>query len=231
MILRDAIYAIKTIIKENNIDSVIEDEFLINRLNTYREAVIDDQYTVNNKFNPNWIQYIGVFQSEVINSADDPLISRTSIALSKVIIPQTIELKGMKTLTVRSGSNQRRINEVSMDRLFNMIYTKDDALNGINTYFRIGTNLYLYPILKYVSLSGILQNPLEAYTSKALIGYDGTIISPAGTKRNLTIDDEYPFDNNSLSKAITMMLKVDYNIMVREKEDLFPDGLAEKNAK
>ena len=229
MILREAVYAIKTIIKENNIDSIIEDEFIINRLNVYRSMAIENEFTRKNRFDKNWIQDLGVFTSEIVNSADDPLISRTSVAMARVEIPQTIELKNLNTLTVMTGSKQQRINEISMDRLFNMIQLKDEMLNNLKAYFRIGQNLYLYPIVKYVSVSGILQNPLDGYTTKELIDTNGLVVSPAGTKRNLTIDDEYPFDNASLGEAIINMLRIDYNIMRVTKEDFMPDGLPEKD--
>ena len=149
--------------------------------------------------------------------------------MAKVEIPQTIELKNLNTLNVMTGSRQQRINEISMDRLFNMIQLNDEMLNNLNAYFRIGQNLYLYPIVKYVSIFGILQDPLKGYTTKELVDANGLVVSSAGTKRHLTIDDEYPFDNASLAESIINMLRIDYNIMRVTKEDFMPDGLPEKD--
>lgn len=229
MILREAVYALKTILKENNIDSIIEDEFLINRINTYRGSTIENQNQRFSKFDKNWIQDLGALETSTINSADDPYIKKTSVALSKIEIPQTIELNGLRTLNVRTGSKHRTISEISMDRLFNMIQLKDEMLGNLHTYFRIGQSIYVYPLMRYVSVSGILQNPLEGYTTKELVDQNGLIISPAGTKRNLTIDDQYPMDNNSLTDAMISLLRIDYNIIIRERSDLFPDGINDKD--
>lgn len=231
MILRDAVYALKTIIKENNIDSMIEDEFIINRLNTYRGMSIINQFERNVRIDKNWFQDLGVITSENVSSADDPLIKRTSVALSKIKIPQTIELKNLITLSLRGGSKQQKLNEISMDRLFNMIHLNDEMLNNLRAYFRIGQYVYIYPTLKYVSASGILQDPLEGFTRDELIDENNVVVSAEGIKRNLTINDQYPFDNNSLAEVMIQILRIDYNIMTQEKTDLFPDGLPEKEIK
>jgi len=229
MTLEKIIYTIREVEKSMGLDSRYDDRMIIDMINRYRSVHIDNYFQANGVLKQDWFQSLGVITQTNVNSGDDSLVPFTSIAFGKYILPKTIEIPLARTIIIRSASKHNRIEEIDNHLLFKMIETEDELLRDFVCYFREQNVLYFYPVGNMVTIRCILENPLDGITYNQAVSGDGTVISPAGTRRNLMIMDEYPTANFITTQIILDILTKELGLEKRNIPDITVDGAETDN--
>jgi hypothetical protein len=224
MKLENIIYSVREILKSKSPDSRIDDRMLIDMINRYRAYNIKVYWDTERYIKQEWFSNLGIMTPTPVNSADDPNIQYTSIIFGKIEIPRGIDISKENTFFIRSASKHQRVEEKDMHILFKMIETEDEMLDDYIGYFWNGNILYTYPHQSKIWVSRILADPLEAITYNALYDYEGTLVSAQGTKRNITIKDEYPICEELAVKVILDILTKEFNLERASIPDVKVDG-------
>lgn len=219
MKLEKIVYQLRAILGASSSESRIDDRMLIDMINRYRAFNIKIYWDNNKALKQEWFSNLGILTPTIVNSADDTLIQYTSTVFAKLSLPKAIEIPREQTVFLRSASKHQRIEEKDMHILFKMIETEDELLKDYVAYFRLGDNIYIYPHQSKVFASCILSNPLEGITFDALTDYNDVVVSAQGTRRNLTIKDEYPICDELTTIVIIDILTKEFNM----ERSLIPD--------
>lgn len=224
MKLENIIYQIREILKSKGVDSRIDDRMLIDMINRYRAFNIKQYWEANRYLKAEWFSNLGILTPTIVNSADDPNIQFTSVIFGKLILPVAISIPKEHATFIRSASKHQRIEEIDMHILYKMIETDDELLKEYISIHFVGNVAYIYPHQSKIWVSRILENPLDAITYDALSDYDGTVISASGTKRNLTVKDEYPICGEITTMVILDILTKEFNLERQNIPDVTIDS-------
>lgn len=224
MKLEKYIYTIRHLLKSVNKDSRINDRMLIDFINRYREYNIKQYWDANKEIKPQWFTNLGVVELDIVNSADDPNVQYTSIAMGKYKLPKVVSIPRMNTINIRSTSRHQKISLIDQDILYKLIETEDEFLREYTTYHFQGDVIYFYPLLKNIFVSALLADPLEGISYTELYDPEGNLISAADTKRNLTILDEYPVDGELGTMIILDILTKEFQIERQQIADINVDA-------
>jgi len=224
MKLENIIYSIREIIKSKGLDSRIDDRMIIDLINRYRAFDIKLYWDENRYLKQEWFSNLGILTPSIVNSSDDPLIQYTSITFGKITFPKHVDIPKEQTTFIRSASKHQRLEEKDQHILFKMIETEDELLKEYIAFFWSGDSIYIYPNQSKIWASMILSNPLEGITFDELKNYDDIVISAQGTRRNLTIVDEYPICTELAVRVIIDILTKEFNLEKSSIPDIKIDG-------
>jgi hypothetical protein len=224
MKLENIIYQIREILKSKGLDSRIDDRMLIDMINRYRAFNIKQYWEANRYLKQEWFSNLGILTPSIVNSADDPNIQYTSVIFGKLVLPQAILLSKENTTAIRAASKHQRIEEIDMHILFKMIETDDELLKEYISVHFVGNTAYIYPHQSKVWVSRILENPLDAITYNELTDYEGNVVSASGTKRNLTVKDDYPICGEIATMVILDILTKEFNLERQNIPDVTIDS-------
>jgi len=198
----------------------VNDHALIS-LHQYRERIVLERLMAGMTPSP------VLYQREILSLTSGPLsddseISISSSNISSADIPQTIgELD--KTLKVYSSSGQKLATLMDQHTIAMIIDNEPYDYKDYNFYFLSGNRIYYYPKTDKISIVGIFSNPFDLHTKKALI-LDGETISEKGTKRALTMYDNYPFDLFGMVHAIKLFISEKFGVSMNLIEDYIADN-------
>jgi hypothetical protein len=224
MKLENIIYQIRHILKTTGIDSRVDDRMLIDMINRYRAFNIKQYYQSNRHVKEEWFTNLGVIDLSIVNSADDPNIQLTSVVFGKYSFPNYIEIPGINTIVLRSASKHQRIEEVNQEILYKRIETDDDITKDFVSVYFEGNIGYIYPHQSKISCRMILADPRDGITYNELKDFNNNVISAQGTKRNLTIRDEYPICGEIATLIILDILTKEFNLERTSIPDISVDG-------
>jgi hypothetical protein len=226
MKLENIVYDIRTVYRQLGDDTELTDDFLINKINSYRATLLERQF-FKGVVDLSAVQdvYAGYQDTTTVNSADDIQITKTSIVITKLELPATVKCtKWNGVHQILHSAQHKPISYFHHGLFMSMIENNADELSRETMYTFVGKKLYFYPKLDRVRVYAILENPLDGFTKNALLTPQGISLSASGTKRNLTILDEYPVDVATAQNVILAILTQYLNLQKQSIEDLANDG-------
>lgn len=154
-------------------DFRVNEDIIMEKVNSYREMFILQQYYKTNRVDPVVVQHYGVFEFTRINSADDESLNPLSICLGKYTLPRRVALPDGIALRLTLPSSQKRVFKIAQDTLYLMISLNDRRLQMFSYYFEMFDSVYIYPYEDRGNAQVVLVNPLEGpvfQTEKVLSG-------------------------------------------------------------
>jgi hypothetical protein len=224
MKLENIISDIRHILNSYSDNSSIQDEFLINRINAWRSIETMQYNDIYGYIPAAMYQTETNIDTEIVNSADDNDVSRTSVIFAKHEMPRLLILPDGKELKrVMFVSQQKDFQRITEKQMYKLIETEDELLHDYSVYFQKGDVLYFYPHVNSISITYLLYNPLEGKTRNALVSPQGNTISTSGTVRNLTVLDDYPLTPDLANRVILKLLEADFQIKMSQIQDIVSD--------
>ncbi len=194
-------------------DSDIDELWVLQKINAYREMFIRQEYEFFNHINPSWIQRVHKIVTEKVNAADDPSITLSSVWLSKFSLPAVISLPDDLGIYRIAGSSAiLQFEPCDFNTLMMRIEIGEEMNSHYGYYSRIENTGYLYPLCMEVSAMIIAQNPMDIQ------------INDSGTLRERTLEDEYPIDLAMAQKVIMEICTKDFAISEGSIPDIVNDS-------
>lgn len=215
------IYDARHITKKLKEGAEFNDAHALLSLNQYRAVIIED-FTFNfNSANTRWFQRHFISPLSKVPFSDVTDITITSEFLAKGEIPGIIGNEDV-ALQVFSSTGHLKVIRTDQDRIAKIARYKPSDYAKFLYYFITGTEIYLWPFVDEISVSALFGDPMKCKTTKILL-VNGVTESPAGTERDFTIYDEYPFDEANMVKAMKIFLSEKYGISAQMVEDVIND--------
>lgn len=129
-----------------------------------RAQLINIEFDRTKVVDPAWVQDLGFVQLSPVNFNDDTTIPYCECVLSKVTLPDTIDLRSPNTSTdsglkVISSCGTRQFYPYFIELLQNI--PKEHTRNQFYYYFFIGGALYLNKLMDKVRVLAVLTKPSE----------------------------------------------------------------------
>lgn len=215
MSAEDLIYDILEIKNALEDDNDIDESWLLNKINLYRQFRIAADYAVNHEIKPVWLQRLRKQSVQKVTSADDPSIDITSIAVGKVTLPGILALPDDMGLNRVSGSaGILTYDQIDFDTMMMKVCFDEERMGEFGYCSRIGNDLYLYPYAMEIQAVIIAENPFDIpvmdATTKAL--------------RAMTVADPYPLDGESAQWITLEILTKDLNLNAQMVSDIVNDS-------
>ena len=213
MRLDHIIYDILEIKNAASDDSDVDELWLLNKINNYRAAFIQEQYMITGDINPSWLQRYPVFNLEKVRSSDDPTIKWGSLNLGKFVLPPLISLPFDQGLYQFFGAS--RTKPFSTSDFVTMVYRAslgEDIPPGSGFVARMGNDVYVYPFVMKGQAYIIAVNPMDVQ------------VSDNGVLREMRADDDYPIDAAMAQNIVLSILTKDLQILDQSVSDIINDS-------
>lgn len=213
MKIEDIIWDIKEIRGALEDDSDLEEMWLLHKINSYRALAIQQEFSMTNSINPQWLQRVHKFKLTKCTPADDPSIGVSSIYLSKGTLPKVISLpEDIGTYRVAGSGAITQFEPVDLNTLLMKIDIGEEMNSVYGFYSKVGSDLYFYPLTMEASAVIIAENPMDVQV------LDG------GVLRGRTFLDDYPVDIALAQKIVLEILTKDLAIADGTITDIVNDS-------
>jgi len=213
MTVEEIIYDILEIKQALEDDSDLEELWLLHKVNAYRAIAIQQEFSLTNSINPQWLQKTHRIQFSKVNSADDPAIALTSITLSKAILPKVVYLPDdLGTYRVSGSSGIMQLEPIDFNTLMMKIEIGEEVNRGYGYYSKIGGVLYAWPLMMEGSAIIIAEDPFDVQ------------VLDNGVLRNMTFADDYPLDIALAQKVVLEILTKDLALQEGSIADVVNDS-------
>ena len=198
MTYEDVVWDVREIVKAIEDDSDLEDLWIIHKINSWRETLLEQEFKRSREVNPDWLQRTGMLPVEKTSAADDPKITNNSVTLGKMIIPPVAKLPDdMGVYQISGASAIQTFEPATFQKLMLLAQYGQVEENGFGYYTRIGTTIYLLPIILRASAILILKDPTDLNKDE---------------NGEFNWKDEYPLDTPTLQRAIISFLTTEMAI-------------------
>ena len=194
-------------------DRDLDELWVLNKINSYREIFINQEYALKAEIRSGWLQRLHRQKTTKVTSADDPAITLSSIMVSKVTLPKILSLPddlGLYRVSGSSGISQFDLID------FNTLMMKIDIGEERNPQYgfcaRIGNDLYIYPLTSEIQALIIAANPFDVQ------------INDDGTLRTMLVTDDYPLDIGMAQKIALEILTKDLALNEKSISDIINDA-------
>lgn len=213
MTVEEIIYDILEIKGALEDDSDIEEMWLFHKINSWRTVFIQQEFALSNIINPVWLQRVTKFKFEKCTPSDDPVITLSSIILSKANLPKVISLPDdLGTYRVSGSGAVLQFEQCDFNTLMMKIEIGDDMNGSYGYYSKIGGIIYAWPLIMEGSAIIIAENPFDVQ------------ILEDGVLRNMTFADDYPIDLALAQKIVLEILTKDLTIAEGSIPDIVNDS-------
>lgn len=213
MTIEDIIWDIMEIKGALEDDSDLEEMWLMHKINSYRALAIQQEFSMTNTINPQWLQRVHKFKLTKCTPADDPAIGVSSIYLSKGTLPKVVSLPDdLGTYRVAGSGAITQFQPIDLNSLLMKIDIGEEKNSVYGFYSKVGSDLYFYPLTMEASAIIIAENPLDVQV------LDG------GVLRDRTFLDDYPVDIALAQKIVLEILTKDLAISDGQITDIVNDS-------
>lgn len=163
-----------------SVESDIPLPYLEHLVHKYRARGIREQYMRNHEIESGWLQDFGLTTVTQVNSADDPMVSSTSMTFGKVRLPRVVALPEEKGIySIMGTSKQGQYYPISRQKL---MLIEGGYRAKFNYYFVISDTAYLTPCTTECAMTLILDNPMDGWIFQTeIIGQDQLVIGSSYT--------------------------------------------------
>lgn len=215
MTAEDIIYDIFEIKNALEDDHDLEEFWLLKKIGAYRQAFIIQDFQLNGQIKSSWLQRIYKTKTVKVTSADDPVISYTSISLSRAVVPEVMSLPDdMGLFRVTGSSGILPYDHIGMDALMMKIHFGEERMGSFGYCCRMGTNLYLWPLVMEVQAYIVAADPMS-------VPFMDTV---TGVTRPLEITDEYPVDAYTAQQIVLEICSKDLQLNMKSIADIVNDS-------
>jgi hypothetical protein len=151
-------------------DSRLDEDYLGYKVDEYRAIDIRETFKKYPVIDPIWIQDYGIFDTTVVNSADEKSFTVCKCKFSKVTFPSVVSIinplsntNDLGVYSIRSACGTKEYNYLPLPQL--MLLTDDNDRSLFKYFYRIGNSYYLTPEVKQGRSMLILENPLNGFVN------------------------------------------------------------------
>lgn len=217
MTVEEAVFDVFEIKRALNDETDLDELFVLQKLNSYRSILINQQYQLTGHLDYSWLQRHPQFRWEKVTAADDPNVIHSSITLGKFKLPKVVSLPDDLGLYQVTGSGAIRI--YSKDEFATMMVRAEieERHPRHGYYSKIGDVLYSFPYEMYGQAVMIADNPMDIP------------IIENNVQRDFAITDEYPTDSSIVQQCILQILTVDLKLADQQITDVINNSAVDLN--
>ncbi len=214
MTVEEAIFDIIEIKNAFGDDTDLDEMFLLQKLNSYRELLINAQYQLTAHIDYTWLQRHPQFTWEKITAADDPNVTIGSITLGKYTLPGIVTLpEDLGLYQVMGSGGIRLYSKDDFATMMTRAEIKEERHPRHGYYSRIGNVVYSFPYEIYGQAILIAANPMDV-----------PINTSTTTTRTMLFTDEYPASVGLIQQCILQILSKDLKISDEAVSDIINDS-------
>lgn len=213
MKVEEFVYDVLTIAGQLSNDADISEDWVIDKMNKYRDLLLRQKFTMTRTLDPVNIQIMPLVEMSETNPTNDPSIILPATKMGTATIPVMIDLDdnyGLKYI----GSASGKLSYTKIDQTALMLKLDIDEKMFLNMgyFYKHGNQLFIYPYNDKVKIIGVFYNPMEIP------------VFENGSYRERGLQDEYPIEGGLAQDIITRILSVDLAIKSQQIEDLLNDS-------